>query len=367
MDHDDLPDTGTDAEIALHVTRNRLALVNTLLGEGATKDASVALRAALELLPSTEALLTGGEGGGDGGPESLVLLHLVEQHLGMGAAPERGVVEVTFTREGVLGLLWEADGDYAPICLERITPGSQASDPQYAEKGLREGLVLSAVQGRSAAGVHFKEAMEMLRGAGRPLTMRCRAPHDSDDREILLQSTKSRLLLAHKLCGDGAIADGAIALAAALNPPGSVGGRGGVAAANGAGTRTGAGAAVAEAQAAQVARMERLDSPGPEPPEGDGGGAGAKEAAVAGRVQRLQAWAELVASNGGVVEWTPPGSTTGFRETFSQADVPAVMCPVIPSGPEVGTTGFRETFSQADVPAVMCPVIPSAPEVGGER
>jgi hypothetical protein len=329
MDHDDLPDTGTDAEIALHVTRNRLALVNTLLGEGATKDASVALRAALELLPSTEALLTGGEGGG-GGPESLVLIHLVEQHLGMGAAPERGVVEVTFTREGVLGLLWEADGDYAPICLERITPSSQASDPQYAEEGLREGLVLSAVQGRSAAGVHFKEAMEMLRGAGRPLTMGCRAPHDSDDREILLQSTKSRLLLAHKLCGDGAIADGAIALAAALNPPGSVGGRGGVAAANGAGTR--AGAAVAEAQAAQVARMERLESPGPEPPEGDGGGAGAKEAAVAGR---LQAWAELVASNGGPATATPPG-TTGFRETFSQADVPAVTCPVIPSGPEVG-------------------------------
>jgi hypothetical protein len=37
------------------------------------------------------------------------------------------------------------------------------------------------------------------------------------------------------------------------------------------------------------------------------------------------------------------------------------------SSSEVGTTGFKKTFSQADVPAVMCPVIPSAPPAAKRR
>ena len=76
------------------------------------------------------------------------------------------LVTVVFTESGPLGLNLGST-DSGPTVLKSLTPGSLGA----AQPKLAPGLVLSTVQGKSVANLHYKERLQAIKNAGRPLTL----------------------------------------------------------------------------------------------------------------------------------------------------------------------------------------------------
>jgi hypothetical protein len=96
------------------------------------------------------------------------------------AAAAASVVAATFTEPGTLGLAFSPnDGVGDGVRLIRVNPGTQAE--QFTELSdllldFQDGLVLLAVNGRSVAGQGYTEALDVIKAAGRPLTLEFARP-----------------------------------------------------------------------------------------------------------------------------------------------------------------------------------------------
>ena len=75
------------------------------------------------------------------------------------------MIFATLSRPGAMGITWEERGEYTIIT--RIEAGSQASE----HPELRIGLRLMNLDGSEIMGLDFSEALDLLRGAGRPVTL----------------------------------------------------------------------------------------------------------------------------------------------------------------------------------------------------
>ena len=75
------------------------------------------------------------------------------------------MIFATLSRPGAMGITWEERGEYTIIT--RIEAGSQASE----HPELRIGLRLMHLDGSEIMGLDFSEALDLLRGAGRPVTL----------------------------------------------------------------------------------------------------------------------------------------------------------------------------------------------------
>ena len=78
-----------------------------------------------------------------------------------------GVVAVTFTQPGPLGLKFAPNRQRQAIELLGVNPGTQAEQ----HRQLVAGLVLEAVSGVAVAGKSYQEVLGMIKAGGRPLPM----------------------------------------------------------------------------------------------------------------------------------------------------------------------------------------------------
>ena len=76
-------------------------------------------------------------------------------------------VAVCFAEQGFVGIKFWSRSARDPPVIKALTEGGLAA----REATLCEGLVLASVQGVSVAGIPFKEAMQLLRSASRPLRL----------------------------------------------------------------------------------------------------------------------------------------------------------------------------------------------------
>ena len=83
---------------------------------------------------------------------------------------DQDVISVTFTEPGPLGLQLTdmiGDGDSLSVCVQEINPGTQA----MKHASVNAGLVLCTVQGESVASKSYEGTIEMIKKAGRPVTI----------------------------------------------------------------------------------------------------------------------------------------------------------------------------------------------------
>ena len=86
-------------------------------------------------------------------------------------AQRRRTVAVSFSEEGSLGISWRHRQEDGAAVLKMVREGSYAAKAMSSQAGLQVGLVLLKVNGQSTVGIPFKDAIELIRKAGRPLEL----------------------------------------------------------------------------------------------------------------------------------------------------------------------------------------------------
>jgi len=106
----------------------------------------------------------------------------------------KGMVDVTFTEDGSLGIHFNQNADTGLVSIAAITDGTQAT----RQPALRVGLILRSVAGASVAGKDYQEVLGVIEAGGRPVDFSFEDTDGPEDTETTSQCWVS-MKKAHEL------------------------------------------------------------------------------------------------------------------------------------------------------------------------